>query len=64
MYFKITNGYLYIVKFLVRNGADIHADDDYALKCSALDNHFKIAKFLVKNGANIHAQNDYALIIE
>jgi ankyrin repeat protein len=48
-------------KYLIDNGADIHAADDYALRCSAENGHLDIVKFLVENDANIHADDDYAL---
>ncbi|MFX0132184.1 MAG: ankyrin repeat domain-containing protein, partial [Candidatus Hodarchaeota archaeon] len=37
------------------DGADIHACDDHALRCSAENGNFNITKYLVKHGANIHA---------
>ena len=49
------------VKYLVENGADVHADNDYALCLSAENGHFDIVKYLVENGTDIHAKNDHAL---
>ena len=48
-------------KYLIECGADIHADEDYALRWSAQNGHLAIVKFLVKAGADIHACNNYAL---
>jgi hypothetical protein len=49
------------LKILLDDGADIHADDDYALRWGSYMGHFEVVKFLVENGANIHAENDDAL---
>ena len=56
-----TYDHIEIVKYLVENGADIHAQDNYALRWSARNDNFDIVKYLVENGADIHADNDYAL---
>ena len=48
-------------KFLIKHGADIHANDDYALCYASANGHFEVVKFLVKLGANIHACEDSAL---
>ena len=48
-------------KYLVENGADIHADYDYALRWSASNGHLDVVKYLIENGADIHALADYAL---
>ena len=48
-------------KYLIENGADIHAEDDFALRWSAEKGHLDVVKFLVENDANIHVENDYAL---
>ena len=55
------NGYLEIVKFLVENRANIHADDDDALRLASGVGHLEVVKYLVEHGANIHAENDEAL---
>ena len=55
------NGHLYIVKLLVKNGVDIHTNEDMALRYSAEENHLEIVKFLVESGADIHACSEYAL---
>ena len=43
-----------MAKFLVDIGANIHADNDYALRWACERGHSKVAKFLVEKGANIH----------
>ena len=59
---SVKDGHWGIVKFLVENKADIHAEDDAALRFSAIIGHFEIVKYLVEHGADIHAEDDYALI--
>jgi len=55
------NGHIEIVKYLVENGADIHAYNDEALQLSTKKGHIGVVKFLVENGANIHVNDDIAL---
>ncbi len=43
-------------------GADIHAQDNYALRLSAYNGHLSVIKYLIEMGANIHANDDEALI--
>ena len=50
-----------VIKELVREGANIHAYNDEALRWAAEKGHLKIVKFLVENGANIYANDDFAL---
>ncbi len=45
-------------------GANIHAENDYALRIASQNGHIDIVKYLVElkpDGANIYAQNEYAL---
>jgi len=49
------------IKMLVKQGANIHAYDDYALCWASENGHLNVVKYLVKQGANIHAGDDYAL---
>ena len=69
------NGHLLIVKSLVESGADIHFDNDCALRLTTVSKgpgrtlgyagarygHLDVVKFLIDSGADIHADNDYAL---
>ena len=50
-----------IMKYLIENGADVHARDDYAIRYSAKNGHIEVVKYLIDNGADIHACNDFAL---
>ena len=51
-----------VVKYLIENGADIHADGDYVLLCSSDSGHLEVVKYLIDNGVDIHAWNDLAII--
>lgn len=39
-------GYTEIVKLLLENGADVHADNDYALEWSSSNGHTEVVKLL------------------
>jgi ankyrin repeat protein len=54
------SGYLETAKKMVESGADIHAENDYALRWAASYGHLDVVMFLVQSGADIHAENDYA----
>lgn len=49
------------VKDALEAGADVHADDDYALRWASYKGNTEIVKFLLENSADVHAANDYAL---
>jgi len=46
---------------LVEQGADLHAQNDYALRLAAENGHLKVVKYLLEQGANLHADNEKAL---
>lgn len=48
-------GYLRIVKFLVENGADVHADDDWPLRYAVWKGHYSVVEYLMQNDANPNA---------
>ena len=50
-----------IVKRLLEAGADVHAEDDAALRDAAEDGHADVVKLLLEHGADVHAEGDYAL---
>jgi predicted metal-binding protein len=54
-------GNLTDVKHLIEQGADIHANNDSALRYSIEAGRLHTVKYLVEQGANIYANNDYAL---
>ena len=53
-------GEIETVKYLVEHGADIHAQDDMALKRSVFRNK-NVTKYLLEHGANIHSEFDDTL---
>ena len=50
-----------VIKYLIKNGANIHACGDCVLSRAAQYGRLKVVKYLVKKGANIHAMDDDAL---
>jgi ankyrin repeat protein len=57
------NGHLAIVECLIKYGADIHANDDKALKIASYNGKLAIVECLISHGANIHSNDDYALTV-
>ena len=51
------------VKFLLKAGANVHANDDEALRLASQNGHKDIVELLLKAGANIHGYDEYALIM-
>ena len=56
------NRIIEIIKILIENGADIHAEEDQSFINACEYCNIEIIKLLIQYGANIHAQNDKALI--
>jgi len=46
---------------LLKNGADVHASQDWALRAASAGGHSEIVKALLKAGADVHALEDSAL---
>ena len=55
------NGHLETVKYLVSQGADVRANDDYAVQWASENGHLETVKYLVSLGANVRANDDYAV---
>lgn len=55
-------GRLSMVKYLIANGADVHALNDEALRNAAANGYVDVVKYLTDNGANVHALDDEALV--
>jgi ankyrin repeat protein len=49
------------VKKLLKEGADIHDDNDNALRWACNNGHLEVVKLLLENGADVHADNDDSL---
>jgi ankyrin repeat protein len=58
----IDNNSLEDVKRLLSEGADVHEDDDRALRFASSGDRAKIVKLLLAHGADVHAENDSSLI--
>lgn len=55
-------GRLPVVKYLVKRGADVHADHNAPLRWAVqYGDYAKVAKYLIKRGADVHAYEDEAL---
>jgi ankyrin repeat protein len=57
------NGRVEVIKFLCSIGADIHDDNDYAIRRACTTDRFGIGMIetLYSLGANIHADNEHAI---
>lgn len=55
-------GEIYRVIWALFKGADIHAEDDNALKWASEKGHLDVVKYLVKHGSDINAEHNYALV--
>ena len=54
-------GELPLMKFAIEKGADIHTEEDLALKHAAWQGHLDAVRYLVENGADIHDNEDEPL---
>ena len=54
-------GHLEVVKYLIEQGADVRAGNDYALKLASENGYLEVVKYLVKQGADVRAEDDFAL---
>jgi len=50
-----------VIKSLIEEGTNIHADDDWALRWASRKGHLEVVKLLIEHGANVNARNDWAL---
>ena len=56
-----TNGYLTIVELLLAHGADLHVDNEYALRSASANGELTVVKLLLDREADVHANYDEAL---
>jgi ankyrin repeat protein len=59
--FSSERNYIDIVKYLLKNEADVTRKEYAALRFSSSRGHLEIVELLVQNGSNIHAKNEYSL---
>ena len=59
---KSETGNIDHIRFLLNNGANIHALDYMALRFAAENGHKDVVELLLTCGANVHAWNDRVLI--
>ena len=52
-----------VTKELLKNGANVHADDDWAIICAARYGRTKLCQLLLEYGVNVHASNGLPLEI-
>jgi ankyrin repeat protein len=55
------DGHTEVVKAHLAAGANVHAEDDKALRWAAVDGHTETVRTLLAAGADVHARNDGAL---
>jgi len=49
------------IQMLINEGANTHADDDYAFRWAFTNGHIKVVKILLENGADVHVNTDFPL---
>jgi ankyrin repeat protein len=54
-------GQVEIVKFSISHGADVHDNDEQAIKITCSSGRLEVLKILLDNGANIYAEDSEAL---
>ena len=57
----VGNRNLPLMKYLVEQGANIHYNNDEALRWASNNGYLEVVKYLVEQGVDIHAADDYAL---
>ena len=55
-------GYLDVVKLLIKNGANVRAQNDEPIIRASECGHLEVVKLLIENEANVRAQNDESII--
>ena len=55
------DGYAKIVKLLIEAGADVTANDNYAIRYASANGHTEVVKLLIEAGADVTANYNYAI---
>ena len=55
-------GFLQGVKYALDNGADVHVENDKALREAVYDGNYDLVKLLLDHGADVHVRNNEPLI--
>jgi FOG: Ankyrin repeat len=55
------NGNVKVVKELIQAGADVHVNEDEALRWASLNGHVEVVKELIQAGADVHTNKDVSL---
>jgi len=56
------NGHRELVKYLLEQGADLHAENDEALQLAAVNGHLEVVKYLLEQGADSNLINEQMLV--
>ncbi len=56
-----SGGHLKCAKFLIKCGADIHANHEHAILLAAINGRANIVRLLIKHGADIHTNGEHPL---
>lgn len=57
------NGHIEVAKYLLEQGADIHAEREIVLRFALQTGNLEMATFLIENGADIHLIKESSLIL-
>ena len=58
---KMIKGYLEIFKYLVSQGADVRAKDDWCIRWACKFGHLEVVKYLVSQGADVRADDNWSI---
>ena len=57
LYQAVEKGFKDVVELLLNEGADVHANNDYALCCAATNGHKDVVELLLNEGVDVHVSN-------
>ena len=55
-------GHIDLIKYLVKNGANIHVEEEYPFFIAVENGHIDLVKLAVENGVDINKDNSKALL--